>query len=555
MKRIVFGLALFCIVFAIGFRIVWQGHQSVPGMSTQASTEMPIPRDLEVAAKEFYDFVSNPNGLTYQNCASTLGEIYSDLYKIKPESFDIPSAQKNFKEITKTLFLARAALRDRLRDFPIKASADPEDPCISRTRDIFRLSRFLEDYLGEMFLGVKPFEEGKDPEAFGTFTGEAPWLLKTPQHSEITLRSGDVIISRGNAFTSAAIARITKIDSQFSHVAFIYIEGDTSGKAYTLEQALAMPNVLVLEAHIEIGSTIRTLKEYLADGNARNVLFRYKDAQVAHQAAKWTHQFMVNYTDRAYKRRFLHIPPTEMFLPKNHPDFHVPYDFKMDMSNTKEVFCSEVAGMGFAAQKVNLPLYPSLITPAKDNALVKSLGITTQRIYAPGDTELDTRFEMIAEWRDYRKVQSLRYKDAVLVAMFDWMQSKKYEFYRSPIIIAGATGFWLARWFDFPKISINGHEIFNVTKKLPKNMTPKIASTVETLNRTADILEKYIQEQEAIDRKNHENLVYVLPQMLDKLEQLRAKDSELFEQGERTLFHQMFRPSSLTSPVSRTDGP
>ncbi len=80
---------------------------------------------------------------------------------------------------------------------------------------------------------------------------------------------------RGSAHNSAAIARIGDVDTQFSHIAIIYI--DDEGKHW------------VVEALIEDGSVINTLEHVLDHGLGRAVLYRHKDAALAARAAKMVH--------------------------------------------------------------------------------------------------------------------------------------------------------------------------------------------------------------------------------------------------------------------------
>ncbi len=552
MKKIglLFG---FCVFAFIGYQIVKRTTPAQIELSSE-SPKLNLPKNLLQGSKEFLDFVQNPQGLTAQNCASTLTAIYDDVSQIDPYYFDAQDLAKNYREVIRNLFQARAQLRQRLKGFVETKEITPaiqESSCITAIRNVNRAARYIEDYLGETFLQVKPFDEKTDPVFYGTFTGEEPWLEKVDSSSQIGIRSGDVIASRGNAATSAAIAKIGVVDSQFSHVAFVYIKGDSSGRIYSLEEAIKNPNVLIMEAHIELGSTIRPLKTYLEDGNARNVQFRYPDAQLAHQAAKASYDFVTAHNASEYEK-FRRNPlsklnPAHWAMKANHPDFNVPYDFKMDLSNTTEVFCSEIASLGYSQVGVKMPLFFTTITPAAENDLVRTMEITTQRVFAPGDMELDTRFDMLAEWRDYRKVKGLRNKDAILVGMYDWMKKYRYKFYPSEIVKIGAEGYWLARWLDIPAIKIGGKVVVDFTATLPKNMTPQIAAMVTTLNRTADVLQARLVATEAKYSKNHAGLLLPLKDMLLDLENYRGEDLSVYKgpSKKNSAFHAMFRSDLL----------
>lgn len=548
MKHKFLSFVLFSVVFCIGYFLAFRTEISSIDLGSKSDPQqrVEIPKDLLQGAKEFLNFVSDPNGLTYQNCAQTLQETYADFYRINPEHFDRQSIKNHFKEIIRTIFMARIQLREKLRSFPIAESSVSypeaiEDMCVSRARDIFRLGRYLEDFLGEMYLGVKPFDEATDPKFIDSFAGDEPWLIKSPKIDKINFRSGDIITSRGNAYTSAAIARIGEIDSQFSHVALVYVDGDEGlGKTYALNEAIKSDKVLILEAHIEIGTTIRSFKKYLEDGNARNALFRYSDSKVAHQAAKFAYQLAVDHVEKAYKNRYSVKRPTEILLPKNHPDFHIPYDFKMDLSNAKEIFCSEIASVAYGSQQVIVPFHLSALSPASENDLVKVLGMASKTLFAPGDMEVDPHFELLGEWRDYRKLRNIRFKDAVLTSMYDWMKSAQYKFQPQTLVSGGALVYSFLRKLDFPLPK-------GLSEKLPKNMSGKIAATVETLNRTAEFLQRKLETEELAYQKDHDGLLLSLPLMKEKLEAYRQMDASLFEAGKKSDFHKMFRPPALKS--------
>lgn len=538
----------FMMFFALGLQIVQKNTSFESQLASESPFQLNIPKNLLQGSKDFLSFVQNPQGLTAKNCAPTLGSIYNEISQIEPTYFDTQDVSKNYKEIIRNLFLARNELRLRLKGFVNSREvlpSLPESTCITALRNVTRAARFIEDYLGENYLQAKTFDEKTDPKFIGTFTGEEPWLEQVVANDKVGLRSGDVIASRGNAATSAAIAKIGVVDSQFSHAAFVYIKDDASGKIYPLEEAINNPNVLILEAHIELGSTIRPLKQYLEDGNARNVLFRFHDAKTAHLAAKASHDFMTAHNKLAFEKfkkdPLSKLNPAHWGMTSNHPDFNVPYDFKMDLSKDDEVFCSEIVSLGFSRVGVAVPQFLTEITPGKDNDLVRTMEITATQVFAPGDLEFDTRFEMLAEWRDFRKVKNLRHKDAILVSMYDWMKKYRYKYFPTELVKIGAKGYWLARWFDFPTIKIGGKEIFNVTATLPKNMSPRVAAMVTTLNRTADILDARLVQTEEQYRQNHNGLLLPYKDMLKALDAYRSEDLSKYRAKKSSDFHSLFR--------------
>jgi hypothetical protein len=546
------GLSIFgfCLLLFFGYKIVAVNSMSHHEFASSAFI-VDIPKDLLQGSKDFLSFARDPQGFTLQNCSTSLDTIYRDITQADPTYFDASTVKNNYKEIIRNLFYARLEIRKKLKKFVESKELTPtisEPPCVTSVRNINRASRYLEDYLGENFMDIKPYDEKSDPKAYGTFTGNEPWLLKADPGSEISIRSGDIIVSRGNAFTSAAIARISPINAQFSHLAMIYVIGDTDGHLYSLEEAKENPNVVVLEAHIEVGSTVRTFKDYLQDGNARNVQFRLPDSEKAHAAAEVAYRIITEHRKNAYESFKKSIKskanPLVWGMDISHPDFSVPYDFKMDLENYKEVFCSEVGYLGFKAEGITLPLFPSTISPASENDLVGALGVKGPNIFAPGDMELDTRFEMLAEWRDFRKMKAIRYKDAILDSMFSWMKEYGYKLDPQLYVSAGASVVWMIRWVDFPKIQVGGKVIFDVSRKLPKNMTPKLAAIVATLNKAADVLGDELERTEKSYRTEHPGLLLVYKDMLRALDLFRERDFAAYKTRRRTELHSVFHPSN-----------
>src|SRR5439155_7958349 len=94
----------------------------------------------------------------------------------------------------------------------------------------------------------------------------------------LTLHSGDILVSRGGAPTSALIARGNDYPGNFSHVALLHV-GEKSAS--------------VIESHIERGVAVASLDEYLRDKKLRIMVLRLRtdlpamraDPKLPHKAA------------------------------------------------------------------------------------------------------------------------------------------------------------------------------------------------------------------------------------------------------------------------------
>ncbi len=373
--------------------------------------------------------------------------------------------------------------------------------CFSSVRDLTRALRYFEDYVVEK-LEVTNQKTNKE---YTTLEGEGSILLVNPKYTftgHKDLKSGDVILSRGNAYTSAAIARIGTIDAQFSHVTSVY--RDEKGVLHTTE------------AHIEIGSVAMPWKVHVDQGNAREVVFRYKDIKIAHEAAKFVFERVKKFS-RTHKH-------------------NINYDFTMDYKNNSDLFCSEVVSSGFSKiteNKVDIPRYKTKFD-ARLIPFLKNIGIGVTRsninqfkTFGPGDLEFDDRFDLVAEWRKPTKLKGIRMKDAVLSKMYEWMASKRYKLRQGIKIPLSARLAWLTRRIPLVKKSL--------VEKFPLNMKPKLLGTFLILDEVGDILLAELEKRQA-------EVSYPLSfkEMYRVLEDFREKDSKL--KRRKSKLHKKFRP-------------
>jgi hypothetical protein len=204
----------------------------------------------------------------------------------------------------------------------------------------------------------------------------------------LQLHSGDILVSRGGAPTSALIARGNDYPGNFSHVALLYVD-DKTGTAD------------IIEAHIERGVVISSIDEYVKDKKLRVMVLRLRrdlppmkaDPLLPHKAAR-----------RAYedvKAR------------------HIPYDFEMDYKDPAKQFCSEVASSAY--RPFGVELWKGT-THMSSPGLVKWLsyfGVTHFETQAPADLEYDPQLSIVAEWRDPETLWQDHVDSAVIEAMLE----------------------------------------------------------------------------------------------------------------------------------------
>jgi hypothetical protein len=178
----------------------------------------------------------------------------------------------------------------------------------------------------------------------------------------VTLHSGDILVSRGGAPTSALIARGNDFPGNFSHIALFYVDPNTH-------------HPKTVEAHIERGVTVSSFDEYLRGKKLRIMVLRLRsdlpqliqDPMLPHKAA-------------------------EMAL-KDAMEKHIPYDFEMNYKDPSKLFCSEVASSVYAVHGVKLWMGISHISSAGLRKWLAALGVKYFETEEPSDLEYDPQFE------------------------------------------------------------------------------------------------------------------------------------------------------------------
>lgn len=476
--------------------------------STAHAETLPEPKrkiasvvDLETEIQSLRKQVENQN-LDGAGCAKLFGDTYERLWNSTPIDY-APDARARDElkakapRLIQTLFETRLLVRQRIGELNEKGQATRE--CTNSARHLLRAGRFVEDILGQLALGFPKNDPKNMPPVL---KGGAPWLVLNPKFAKLELKTGDVLVSRGNAFTSAAIARLAETDAQFSHAAVIYVDEKTG-------------QVETLEAHIEIGSVVEPLKKYLEDGKTRSVVFRHRDPQLAAKAAKVMREEILRYK-KARKENY-------------------PYDFKMDETDSKEIFCTELVRRAFELAsdgKEILPAITSNVNP-KNPKFIQRLGVMPGETFLPGDVELDTRFELVAEWRDYTRMDESHVHDAILTTMYGWMDQHSYQLYDSGWTTIKKHVVWnLRRWPLFSSL---------LKEKLPKNMSKSVIGTVTTLNRVSKVLHKRLVEAND-ERMRTTGLPLTPKEMGDELEELRVKDLEAWKtKKSKAVLHHVLR--------------
>lgn len=400
-----------------------------------------------------------PPGETAAQLANNLNRVNRAFLETDLKEFDISAARRWAPEIIKALFEVRAELRTRIPGWQAQGllSRDVQ----KALRDVLRTTRYASDMIGELATGFIRL-----PPRTPTYKGFSGAALNTQfdrafaPDGRVRFQTGDVLLMRGMHHNSAAIARIGDIDSQFSHIAIVHV--DQEGKQ------------CIVEALIADGSVINPLEHTLQNGLGRVVLFRHRDPELAARAARLVHEHIAK----------SHAPNGRL----------IPYDFTMQLSNTRELFCANLVrlayGMG-SSGAVDIPTFRTRLD-AKNRDFLNRIGVKAVETFAPGDIELEPDFDLVAEWADYRVTSSLRLQDLLMDRLFAWMDDHDYRFREDFVIrLIGVFGRMSAFLSERAKSAIA-----EIVPKVPRNMRRRTIATIAMLHRTAEPLLKDLVELE-----------------------------------------------------------
>jgi Permuted papain-like amidase enzyme, YaeF/YiiX, C92 family len=390
---------------------------------------------------------------------SLLRGIYLAILSTDLAAYSPSCTKPQVPELRAQLFELRAILRRRIGAWHAAGLVTREAQLA--LRDCLRAARFAGDMLGELSIDFAQLPEGAAP--LKAFTGPNNTIV-TPAFDTDALsayRSGDVLLVRGLHHNSAAIARIGDIDSQFSHVSIIYI--DKRGRQW------------VVESLIEDGAVINPLGDALAHGNGRAMLFRHPDPVLAAKAAQIAYDHVAR-TRGTWKRRIL-------------------YDFTMRLDNRRPLFCSKLIRFAYARASRGHLLLPTFMTQfaMKNRDFIERIGVKAIETYAPGDTEVEPHFELVAEWQDFRVTSTLRAQDLIMVKLFEWMEVYHYRFEQDHLIrIISLFGRFAAYFSEGVK-----DMLASIVPKVPRNMRRGTIAAIAMLHKTAEPLLEEIRTLEA----------------------------------------------------------
>ncbi|MEM9454662.1 MAG: YiiX/YebB-like N1pC/P60 family cysteine hydrolase [Myxococcota bacterium] len=288
------------------------------------------------------------------------------------------------------------SFRQRLRRSVKDASAAWSDDDGGRDR-LYRLLYGARAAIEEVLLQVDA-----SPSLALEVDPPAPFATPSTTIEGVVIHSGDLLLSRGGAPTSALIARGSDHPGNFSHVALVAV--DESGQARAIE------------AHIERGVAVSDVDAYFADKKLRVVVLRLRadhpalvaDPMLPHRAASAA---LAEVRSR-----------------------HIPYDFSMDFEDDAEQFCSEVASAAYRDQGVELWQHMSTFSSPGLTRWLASLGVEHFRTHGPSDLEYDPQLRVVAEWHEPQTLFDDHVDNAVIDAMLEQAEAGGELHYSLPML-------------------------------------------------------------------------------------------------------------------------
>jgi hypothetical protein len=342
---------------------------------------------------------------------------------------------QTIRDIVDEGFKVRQLLLEKLKTLNLKSPTGRR--CLAASQRLFFTLRSMEDY----FVETDFLTKGNEGANIRPFEGSGPIIQKNSKFSYFSsfkdLKSGDIILSRSNSFSTGLLAYQGEVPGNLSNLGFVF--KNSSGE------------ISILETNFETGLIIIPIQEYLEQKRTRLVLYRFQDETLSSKASQ-----------KLFEKVSLAIEEDEV----------VPFDFLSDINEVNEIFPLEMLHLAFketSSGAVDLPLYKAKFL--KELApFWKQLGLSVEEddlknleTFSLNDLEFDPRIELVLEWKDPLSVKDNRVKDLVLLKIYDWMRTKGYNFNPSLLTkFKGSISWFLRR---VPLVSLK------FEKKFPLNMT------------------------------------------------------------------------------------
>ncbi len=304
--------------------------------------------------------------------AQLLGWLEMEFFELAPLVAACPQKANRFVRLQTGI---RTALKRRSQDWDMSLRTSRET--------LYRVLYGSRAAVEEVLLQSQPDQVKALQEA-----SDEPSATPSAKILGMTVHSGDILLSRGTAPTSALIARGADFPGNFSHAALVHIDPESS---------LAS----IVEAHIEEGAVVSSLRDYLTDRKARVMLMRLRaDLPATREDPLLPHKAATFALERAVSA-------------------HIPYDFEMDRADPNKLYCSELAFDAYQRLGVKLWAAESTISSPGLASWLAAFGVRNMTTLGPSGLEYDPQLSVVAEWRDLDALWQDHLDNAVVDALLE----------------------------------------------------------------------------------------------------------------------------------------
>jgi hypothetical protein len=270
--------------------------------------------------------------------------------------------------------------------------------CKKLTQGLFARIREYEDLVGATHyeqIKIENVNYTKVNAPILDHKGYPPYHLN-PKFKKFNFEDGDILITKGISTISSTITTFTDHYSPFSHIAFVHVDPEKK-QAETIE------------SYVGKGVSFFSMVDAMKNENARILVLRPKDRDLAKKAAA----YMRERVKSAFSK-----------------GSYIPYDYQLDFSDNKTLSCEEVAFDSFktaSGGSFTIPEAPSLIKFESED-LTSRVGMKKGRMMMPADMEVDSRFEIVLDWTDFRIIRDSWRKDVMMNAALHANEAGVYDF-------------------------------------------------------------------------------------------------------------------------------
>ena len=442
------------------------------------------------------------------NCHAIFTKQLSQLKEERLQEMSIQQKVEISKKVMQLTWQTRLALHKNLNTL---------SSCRTDLRKLFFRLRSIEDLaalqvypekqtsvpeLGDMQKGLIPLV---DNDYFHGYLGKNGEIENGP----VDFQSGDIMLTRGGSFFSAILSTITDHPNQLDH--FVLVNKTAAGELHTIESYAQTGGVSAFD-----------MSYALKNENPRIVVIRPKDSALGKKASDIMYDAAV--------------------LGDHDKSRQIKYDYHMSFNDEKKMTCTAVTYWGYKKASNGRFLIPeerSSFSP-KLKQVFEMTGMSSAPILSAQDAELDSRFDLVLEFRDYRLLEDSRFREAAAISFFKWMREDGYRVSPTLNSLAIDTVIYpLRRTKLWPAVSkLTG-------ANFPEDAPKGFVKTLSIMNDINDVLYKHIYEENK-KFKASSGWSMTQDQMLASLEKYRQADLEKCTKYSAPApdFHFMFSPKT-----------